>query len=86
MNNAEILSNGTDVIKRKDVTQLVQNVKKAVELHCIETGLYARYRDEEHPLPNAYGCADAANLLYTINEFPGNIEERQKWVKGLQNM
>ncbi len=86
MNNVDILSNGTGVIKKRDITPLIENVKKAIELHCIETGVYARYRDEEHPEPNAYGCADAANLLYTINEFPRDIEERQKWVEALQNM
>lgn len=37
---------------------------------------------------NPYGCADAANLLYTINHFPQNPTERASWVevlRGLQN-
>ena len=37
---------------------------------------------------NPYGCADAANLLYTINHFPQDPAERANWVevlRGLQN-
>ena len=35
---------------------------------------------------NAYGCADAANLLYTINHFPQDPAERAGWVKTLQSL
>ena len=33
---------------------------------------------------NAYGCADAANILYTIGHFPAEPAIRQSWVKNLQ--
>lgn len=35
---------------------------------------------------NAYGCADAANLLYTINAFPADPAERAGWVATLRGL
>ena len=35
---------------------------------------------------NEYGCADAANLLYTIGRFPSDPEERVQWVQHMQAM
>jgi hypothetical protein len=35
---------------------------------------------------NPYGCADAANLLYTINHFPQDPAERAGWVAVLRGM
>ncbi len=35
---------------------------------------------------NPYGCADAANLLYTINHFPTDPGERAGWVKALRSL
>ncbi|MBQ8525617.1 MAG: hypothetical protein IJ460_02695 [Clostridia bacterium] len=35
---------------------------------------------------NEYGCADAANLLYTIGEFPSSAENRSKWISALQGL
>jgi hypothetical protein len=35
---------------------------------------------------NPYGCADAANLLYTINHFPQNPAERASWVEVLRGL
>ena len=86
MNCAEIINGGSGQIVSRDITSIIQRMKKAVELHCIAPGTYARYRDEAEPKPNAYGCADAANILYTINEFPTDVEERKQWVEVLQNM
>jgi hypothetical protein len=37
---------------------------------------------------NPYGCADAANILYTINAFPSRSDQRTSWIetiKSLQN-
>lgn len=34
--------------------------------------------------PNPYGCADAANILYTLGYFPRDPFERQGWVSALQ--
>jgi hypothetical protein len=35
---------------------------------------------------NPYGCADAANILYTIGRFPRSPEERRGWVETLQDL
>lgn len=35
---------------------------------------------------NPYGCADAANILYTIGCFPSDPVERQGWIETLQSL
>ena len=35
---------------------------------------------------NPYGCADAANLLYSIGRFPGSAGERLAWVDALRSL
>ena len=35
---------------------------------------------------NPYGCADAANILYTIGRFPAESAERSDWVEVLQSL
>jgi hypothetical protein len=35
---------------------------------------------------NPYGCADAANLLYTINHFPQDPAERASWIAVLRRL
>ena len=35
---------------------------------------------------NEYGCADAANILYTIGYFPSDPEERKSWIDTLQGL
>jgi hypothetical protein len=34
--------------------------------------------------PNAYGCADAANLLWTIDRLPEDAAEREAWIDSLR--
>lgn len=47
----------------------------------------AIFRDGNRQLGiNPYGCADAANILYTINRFPADAAERAEWVAALQDM
>gem|GEM_PF-276668 len=38
------------------------------------------------PDPDPYGCAGAANLLYSIGAFPGDPGERACWTRTLQGM
>jgi hypothetical protein len=33
---------------------------------------------------NPYGCADAANILYTISDFPSEASQRRSWIETLQ--
>ncbi|MDR1283560.1 MAG: hypothetical protein LBK99_22470 [Opitutaceae bacterium] len=56
-------------------------------------GRYARWlgkeserRDADGATLNPYGCADAANILYTLGLFPANLRERNEWVRTLQEM
>lgn len=71
----------------KDITLFINEVKKVVRKHEISKGKYARYVYGRTKLEvNEYGCADAANILYTIGEFPKDIEERKLWIETLQSM
>jgi hypothetical protein len=47
-------------------------------------GAYRRHAgDSGETAPNAYGCADAANILYTIGRFPRGQAERAGWIAAL---
>lgn len=75
---------------RKDINPLVEAVRKQVASHKIADGAYARWvldnGTQRKMGVNEYGCADAANLLYTIGDFPRDPAERTCWVETLQNM
>lgn len=54
-------------------------------------GEYARWiwqnEDNSRQLGlNEYGCADAANILYMIGQFPADAAERASWVETLQDL
>ncbi len=78
-------------MKQYDINPIIENIRKTVERHKLGPGSYARWlwingwadRTLEQ---NPYGCADAANILYTINDFPRDLEERAAFVKNLQDM
>ena len=70
------------------IDDLIDEIKKCVETHKLNTGEYARWLwGENRDLGiNEYGCADAANILYSIGFFPSDPDERACWVKALQKM
>ena len=73
------------------VDRLVEIIAKSVEDHKISAGCYARYlwNNENGTRKmgrNEYGCADAANILYTIGRFPTDPAERAEFVRHLQEM
>lgn len=78
----------------KDIRPLIKNVKSVIESHKIQTGVYARWiwddpsgkEKREYGVINEYGCADAANLLYTIGDFPKDSNEREMCIKALKSM
>ena len=77
---------------KKDVNELIRRIRHVVNTHELSTGEYARWiwqpegaNDRDLGI-NAYGCADAANILYTIGDFPSDSTEREKWINALQNM
>jgi len=70
-----------------DLRHFIDAVESIIARHELTSGQYARWT---HPgkdhAANPYGCADAANLLYTIGRFPGDAAERAAWVQALQAM
>jgi len=63
---------------------IVDKIYANVQKRRLAPGSYARLPDETRP--NPYGCADAANILYTIGEFPRDPHERSEFVRILQSM
>jgi hypothetical protein len=75
-----------------DIRGFLAGVRRIVDRHSLgSSGAYCRFtRDENgHAVKgevNAYGCADAANILYTIGEFPANLADRANWISALQDL
>ncbi|MEA3407872.1 MAG: hypothetical protein U9R48_07310 [Chloroflexota bacterium] len=75
-----------------DIRDLVNTIEEIVARHNLGTGgAYRRWnwQDEQGGRDlglNPYGCADAANILYTIGHFPGNPEKRGRWIETLQGL
>jgi hypothetical protein len=72
-----------------DLSALVARFEGAVR--ACATGTPGGYRRWTRPGPgrgleaNPYGCADAANLLYTLDRFPADAGERAAAVAALQS-
>lgn len=74
-----------------DIQILVDRMLETVERHRIAPGQYARWmwqdaQGDREMGCNPYGCADAANILYTLAHFPADAAERQASVEALQAM
>lgn len=68
---------------------LVEKIHATVQSHELETGVYCRWlwqneKGDRQLGINEYGCADAANILYSIGSFPRDPRDREKWVSALQ--
>lgn len=74
----------------KDINNIIKKVKKTLNTHRVDEGKYVRWLWDDGSQRdlgvNEYGCADAANILYTLNEFISEPEKRQKWVDALNDM
>ena len=68
----------------RNIDNLIKYVKKSVDEHCIETGKYSRFLSQESDVSSEYGCADAANILYTIGMFPRETDIRDAFVTELR--
>jgi len=68
----------------RNVDNLIKYVKKSVDDHFIEPGKYSRFISRQRDISSEYGCADAANILYTIGLFPKEEAERQAFVNELR--
>ena len=74
-----------------NIDQLVESIRAAVERHCMEPGVYSRWlwnnpAGDRKLGVNEYGCADAANILYTIGRFEGDPATRERWIRTMQAM
>ena len=72
-----------------NIDPIVVKVLETVKSHELSTGAYARWTIPEpgrNMGVNEYGCADAANLLYTVGAPVRDPAERAKWVETMQNM
>ena len=67
-----------------DISSVTQKIADIVESHRLSDGSYCRYLGDGEP--NPYGCADAANILYSIGRFPQFPEERAAFVRVLRSM
>ena len=76
------------------IDNLIEEIRYAVKRHNLgKPGEYARWlwqvEDSGYVRDlgiNPYGCADAANILYTISEFPREKEEREGFVRAIRGM
>lgn len=69
--------------------ELVQRIYLTVQNHYMGNGEYRRFLKQNEAQTrkmgnNEYGCADAANILYTIGAFPHTVEERAERITALQ--
>lgn len=73
------------------IDRIIENAYKVVCSHKLADGSYCRWlwQNEEGSRKmgeNEYGCADAANILYTIGRFPREPCERSEFVRRMQLM
>lgn len=81
-----------DAVKKIDIRNIIKAVKETVESHELEQkGAYCRWlwQDKKNSRElgiNEYGCADAMNILYTINDFYCDDETRRARINALLSL
>ena len=72
------------------IDDLLDAARAAVTRHALgPPGAYRRWaagEGEDGDALNPYGCADAANILYTLDELPSDAAERAAWVETLAGL
>lgn len=77
-------------MNRLDIDNILKHTLEIVKAHELDVGKYSRWLWNNGDCNNRdlgcnpYGCADAANILYTLNQFPSDAYERKKWIEVLQ--
>ena len=71
-------------MKNIDITPIIDKIANVVANHKLAPGCYKRFPEDD--FPNPYGCADAANILYTIGKLPREDSEREAFVRTLRDM
>lgn len=62
----------------------VKKITETVRTHSLGNGNYTRYTLEGEKKNNEYGCADAANILYTVGEFERDEAKRKAALNALR--
>lgn len=76
----------------RNIDSIINKFRYVVETHRLDReGAYARWLWQGGRRPrrlglNEYGCADAANILYTIGDFVSEPEKRSSWIEVLQSL
>lgn len=80
-------------MQQLNIQPIIEGIRAAVKAHELEgrPGEYRRWlfqneKGERGMGKNEYGCADAMNLLYTINDFYCDEETRKARIEALQSM
>ncbi len=68
-----------------DFQPVVERVRNAILLRKLRPGEYSRMPPDMNAVPNEYGCADAANILYSIGEMTRDPDERAAAIRTLQD-
>ena len=74
-----------------NLDSIAQKAKATVDSHDLGGGAYARWlvqnpQGDRNLGTNEYGCADAANIYYTIGMFWRDPKQRQERAEALQNL
>ena len=73
------------------IDNIIEKIAATVENHYLGNGAYARFlwQDENDTRKmgvNEYGCADAANILYSIGCFESDASKRAQLIRTMQDM
>lgn len=74
----------------RNLDGMVEKFYQTVQTHKLDEGKYCRWlwqnqKNDRNLGSSEYGCADAANILYTIGRFESEPEKREAAVKELQS-
>lgn len=74
-----------------NINRILEKMKYVLKRHELESGQYCRFLWQNasctRPMGlNAYGCADAANILYTLGELPESATVKAQFINTLQDL
>jgi hypothetical protein len=74
---------------RFDLTDFIDHLEGLLPKHAVGNGQYQRHQraagHETSGSADAYGCADAANILYTLGTLPAAGEQRSAMVESIRS-